>query len=119
MVTVATMADDESISTIVRLESRTTGVQPEVYSFTGTVAITEGRFVDTGREATVTATTPGALATPSAVSTIVTGFNPTPAVEANVTNRNAAWYSAIDPAPVNVNTPVAALNVPLIGPDPL
>jgi hypothetical protein len=83
------------------------------------VAITEGRFVDTGSVATVTVTSPGALGTPVAVNTIVTGLTPALAVDTNVTDRSAAWYSAMEALPVSVNTPVDASKVPPMEPDPL
>src|SRR5688572_32840429 len=119
MVTVAPLAEDESASTIVRLASSTTGVPPEVYSLTGVVAITEGRFVDTGSVATVTVTSPGALATSSAVSTMVTALTPTPAGYEDGRVGNAAWYSAMEAVPDKVSTPVAGPNVPAMEPDPL
>src|SRR5918995_1147535 len=104
MVTVAPLAKVESASTSVTFASSTTGDPPEVYSFTGVVATTDGRLVDTGKVATVTVTSPGALGTPLAVNTIVTGFTPTLAVDANVTDRSAAWYSVMEALPVSVNT---------------
>jgi hypothetical protein len=50
---------------------------------------------------------------------MVTALTPTLAVEENVTDRNAAWYSAMEAVPESVSTPVAGSNVPPMGPDPL
>ncbi|MCV7372434.1 hypothetical protein H5P33_06880 [Mycolicibacterium arabiense] len=72
--------------------SNTTAAPPAVYNFTADVATTDGTFVDIGSATTVTPITPGRLSTPSAVTTTDTDLNPANAVavEANVTERNAA-----------------------------
>jgi hypothetical protein len=77
------------MSTTVIAGSNATAALPAVYVWTPDVSTTGGTFVTIGSDATVTATTPGRLATSSAVTTMDTVFTPAVAVDEKVTDCRA------------------------------
>ena len=79
------------MSTTVIPGSRATAVPPAVYVRAPDVTTSGGTFVEMGGAATVTTTTPAEPKVPSVTTAIDTVFTPTAAVEANVTDRSAAW----------------------------